>query len=584
MNANIATLKDQLSFLYGPDKAELIFVRLMNLLDRYSQQNPLVIGNRGKSYLDEKDAILIAYADHVQEKNEPGLKTLHSFLNEHMRGVVNTVHLLPFFPSSSDDGFSVIDYRLVDRQLGTWDEVTQIGKSFRLMFDAVINHMSSKSNWFQGVLEDKKPHKDYFIVVPDGTDVSETFRPRALPLLTKFDTRLGSKNLWTTFSGDQIDLNYGNPDVLLDIIDLLLFYVSKGAKFIRLDAIAYLWKEVGTRSIHLPQTHCIVQLFRSIFDMVAPAVQLITETNVPHQDNICYFGNGYNEAQLIYNFSLPPLTLHAFHEGNAEILTSWASTLSTPSNRTAFFNFTASHDGIGLLAARDFLGEQTIQTMATRIQSMGGYVSYKDNADGSRSPYELNINYLEALSSAGFAGESVELVARRFLSSQAIMLALKGVPGIYFHSLVGSKGWPEGVSITGRSRTINREKLNKRQLEDELSDPSSLRYHIFRGYSRMLKTRSVNPAFDPGNDQQVLNIDRCVFALLRSSIEPTSRVLCLHNVSELHRDLNLDLSSLGLDPTPAIKDLISGRLFHLTDQRVLRLTLHPYDVLWLEVI
>src|SRR5690606_35016656 len=108
-------------------------------------------------------------------------------------------------------------------------------------------------------------------------------------------------------SADQVDLNFKNPAVLLATTRALLFYVEHGAKFIRLDAIAYLWKEIGTPCIHLPQTHQVIQLMRAVLDEVAPDVRLITETNVPHPDNISYFGAGTNEAQLVYNFALPPL-------------------------------------------------------------------------------------------------------------------------------------------------------------------------------------------------------------------------------------------------------------------------------------
>ncbi len=581
MNVEIAALKGHLTTLYGSESVDSILDRLLALLERYTDLNPRQNGAHYNTDLDEKDAILITYADMVQEEDELGLKTLTRFLNEHLNGIVNTIHILPFFPYSSDDGFSVIDYRAVNQQFGTWDDVDQIGQNFRLMFDAVINHVSSESEWFQAFLNDEEPYKDYFIVVPEGTDLSETFRPRALPLLTEFNTRSGPKMLWTTFSADQIDPDYGNPDVLLEIIDVLLFYVSKGAKFIRLDAVAYLWKEAGTSSIHLPQTHSIIQLFRSVLDAVAPAVKLITETNVPHADNISYFGDGYDEAQLVYNFPLPPLTLHAFLSGDASFLTSWAASLSTPSNQTTFMNFTASHDGIGLLPARDILGDKAVHEMADRIQSRGGYASYRDNTDGTRSPYELNMNYLEALSTAGDPEEGVELKARRFLASQAIMLALKGVPGIYFHSLVGSKGWPEGGATTGRPRTVNREKVSYQRLETELLNPGSLRHNVFQGYIRLLGIRSNNPAFHPGSDQSVLKLDNSVFAILRSSTNPVSGVLCLHNVSDVRRDVLLNLKAIGLGPTSKLVNLISGQTYLVDEQDELTLTLRPYGYLWL---
>ncbi len=413
-------------------------------------------------------SILITYGDQLHDADQPPLRTLAEFCDTHLRGVVDGIHLLPFYPYSSDDGFSVIDYKQVNPALGTWDDVARVGQHFHLMFDGVINHISAQSEWFKAFLRDDPKYRDYFIVVEGDPDLSQVVRPRALPLLTEFTTPSGVKKVWTTFSADQIDLNYANPDVLLDIIDVLLFYVAHGAELIRLDAIAYLWKEIGTSCLHLPQTHRVIQLLRAILDEVAPHVALITETNVPHQDNLSYFGDGHNEAQLVYNFALPPLTLHTFHTGDASALTQWAASLTLPSDETTFFNFLASHDGIGLNPARGILRDDEITALVDRVVAHGGRVSYKSNPDGSTTPYELNINYFDALSDPN-SSEPLALQIDRFVAAHAIMLALSGVPGIYFHSLFGSRGWPEGVTITGQNRTINRQKFDRAEVERELT-------------------------------------------------------------------------------------------------------------------
>ena len=307
------------------------------------------------------------------------------------------------------------------------------------MFDAVINHASAEGGWFQSYLRGEPDYKDHFIEVRGDPDLSAVVRPRALPLLTKFDTPHGSKMLWTTFSADQVDLNYHNPRVLLDVLDILLFYASQGAEFIRLDAIAYLWKEVGTSCINLPQTHWVVQLLRAVLDEIAPHVMLITETNVPNLENLSYFGDGSNEAQLVYNFPLPPLVLHALQTGEAGVLSKWASGLELPSHKVTFLNFLASHDGIGLNPVRGILRESEIVALAQRVQASGGFVSNKSNANGSVSPYELNINYFDALNAAEHA-EELPVQIDRFVTAHAILLAFMGVPAIYFHSLFGSRG------------------------------------------------------------------------------------------------------------------------------------------------
>ena len=576
---------DDLVFLFGEIEAGPTSERLKRLLYQFRRRYPQLSSQPPAGRFDERDSILITYGDMVQAEGAAPLHTLAHFLDRQLEGVVRGVHILPFYPYSSDDGFSVIDYLAVDPALGDWNDVARVGRHFRLMFDAVINHISAGSTWFQGFLANDNRYRDYFIVVEPGADLSLVFRPRALPLLTPVQQSAGEgatveRLVWTTFSTDQIDLNFANPDVLLEIIQALLFYCAQGCRFIRLDAIAYMWKEAGTSSIHLPQTHRIIQLIRRVLDHAAPKVALITETNVPHEDNVSYFGDGRNEAQMVYNFTLPPLTLHAFHTGNAEALSRWASTLTLPSDEVTFFNFLASHDGIGLMPLMGILDDQALENLAQRVRDLGGYVSERARPDGSTSPYELNINYLDALGDPHAAEECDEMVARRFLAAQAIMLALRGVPGIYFHSLFGSRGWAEGAKQTGRARTINRQKLQRDDLEAELVDPASLRGRIFNGCCHLLRQRRSLPAFHPNGAQMILDLHEALFCLLRESPDGQAQVLCLHNVSDQQLALTADLAALSL-PGSALLDLVSGAHHQLEDGALI-LDIDPYQVMWLK--
>jgi len=518
-------LLNQLTFLYGKDEAPQLYERARQLMD---DRRTRITTRDGE--LTERDSILITYGDQVQSPNEKPLQTLRAFCGKYLANVVNGIHILPFYPWTSDDGFSVVDYRKVDSNLGDWEDIFSMQDRFRLMFDGVINHISAQSEWFKAFLQDDPHYKNYFIAIEDSPDLSQVVRPRALPLLTTFTTPSGEKKVWTTFSADQIDLNFKNPEVLLEILDVLLMYVERGAIFIRLDAIAYLWKEVGTTCIHLPQTHHVIQFLRAALNEVAPHVHFITETNVPHADNISYFGDGTNEAQLVYNFALPPLTLHTFHTSDARVLSNWAKTLTLPSDRTTYFNFLASHDGIGLNPARGILSNEEIDSLVNKTLEHGGLISYKQNADGSQSPYEMNINYFDALSNPN-GNEPLDLQVNRFIAAQAIMLSLLGLPGIYFHSLFGSRGWVEGVKQTSRNRTINREKCEFEKLQNELADENSLRAQVFTRYRQLLLTRSNSPAFHPHGTQKIINLHPSVFAVERISPDGTSRMLCLHNVS-----------------------------------------------------
>ena len=554
-----------LKAIYGDKSASHIESRLRKLIEQYRGRIP----KPADPSLSERDSLLITYGDQVQDAGKSHLQTLNEFCESHLLGVVSGIHILPFYPWSSDDGFSVKDYRAVDMALGTWNDVEKISQSFQLMFDGVINHYSAQGEWFQKFLHDEKPYRDYFFTVDGDPDLAKVVRPRALPLLTEYETASGKRRVWTTFSADQVDLDFRNPDVLLEIFDVLLMYAERGAQFIRLDAIAYLWKEIGTACIHLPQTHAVIQLLRAVLDDVAPHVWLITETNVPHADNISYFGDGRNEAQLVYNFALPPLVLHTFRAGDANILSQWASDLELPSEQTTFFNFLASHDGVGLNPARGILSSADIDALVNQTLAHGGLISYKQNTDGTQSPYEMNINFFDALSNP-FGDEPIETQVNRFIAAQAIMLSLIGLPGIYFHSLFGSRNWAEGVQITNHNRTINRQKLERVELEEELKSPVSLRCQVFTRFRQMLLVRSSSAAFHPHGSQKVLDAGNGIFALSRISPDGTKNVLCLQNITQQAQRIENLINKTA-------RDLLTNRLQNS------KIILRPYQTMWLEI-
>jgi glycosidase len=593
-----ARILDHLAFLYGAERTGAVWQQLETILRDFYRRNPDLASIPTVAPLTERDAILITYGDQFQEPRPhgtvrvPPLQTLRQVLAETLDHVVSSVHILPFFPFSSDDGFSVIDYTQVNPGFGTWADVERLGHDFRLMFDAVVNHVSRQSAWFQRFLNGDPEYAEWFITIEPGTDLSQVVRPRALPLLTAVQPADGEKLVWTTFSEDQIDLNFAHPPVLLKILEILLFYVEEGAQIIRLDAIAYLWKKVGTPSIHLEETHRVVKLMRCVLDAVAPGVILITETNVPHEENISYFGNVLpdtgrtDEAQMVYQFPLAPLVMHSLLSGSARVISGWAAGLERTlrvagsAAQATFFNFTASHDGIGVMPARGLLTGSEIQALVDATLAHGGRASYKTNPDGSRSVYELNISYFDALSDPA-SGEPLAVQVARFVAGQAIMLSLAGVPGIYVHSLLGSRSWQEGVALTGHNRAINRQKLDRASLERELADPGSLRQQVFAAYSRLLRARASDPAFHPHGDQRVLFLDEGIFALLRTSPGGGSRVLCLHNVTDRAQSVRLIPDDLN-QPPGAWRDLLSGEVFEV-GRGGLSLPLAAYAVRWLRI-
>lgn len=526
MKEPMASYTSFLYHIYPLDIAQHVEPRLIQLVEKYRSKIPKTVHGD----LSQKDVILIAYGDQLKEPFHFPLRTLHGFCKKYLIDIISGLHILSLFPYSSDDGFSILDYRSIDPKLGDWGDIRVLRNSFSIMVDAVINHASVKGNWFKGFLVDEPPYRDYFVTIEGEPDLSSVFRPRAHPLLTSFLSSTGERKVWTTFSSDQADLDFHNPDVLLEIVDILLFYISQGVRFIRLDAIAYLWKEIGTKCLHLPQTHSIVKLIRAIINDIASQVIIVTETNVPHQDNLSYFGNGIDEAQIIYNFALPPLVLHTFQSANSNVLTKWAKGLFLPSKSTTFLNFLASHDGIGLSPAIGLLTEDEIQKIVQQSLKHGGLISNKSKPDGGKTPYELNINYFDALSDPN-SSEDLELQISRFMAAQAIMLSMQGIPGIYFHSMFGSRGWMSGVQQTGMNRTINRQKLTLPDVENELNDPVSLRAKVYKRFRYLLLLRRNHPAFHPQAEQKILEMGSSVFALERISPDGRDSMLCIQNVT-----------------------------------------------------
>jgi glucosylglycerate phosphorylase len=565
---------EKLTFVYGKEKAETIYEQIVKLIEKYKGE----IRKPKKAWVDEKDVMLITYGDSIKEDGKAPLQSLHEFLVEHVSDVINAVHILPFYPYSSDDGFSVIDYTKVNPDLGEWEHIHQLSADFDLMFDAVINHISQHSEWFQEYLKGNPEYERFFIEADPNADYSTVVRPRALPLLTKFETKKGPKYIWTTFSDDQIDLNYENETVLLAILEILLTYVKHGARFLRLDAIGFLWKRIGTACIHLEETHALVQVMRQVLEAVAPGVIIITETNVPHKDNISYFGNGYNEAHLVYQFPLPPLTLYTFYTGNAKYLLEWADSLEPTTEKTTFFNFLASHDGIGVRPVEGILAAEQVQMMINKVKEHGGFVSYKDNGDGTQSPYELNINYLDALS---HPNDDNELKAARFIAAHSILLSMMGMPGIYIHSLLGSRNDLKGVEQTGRYRSINREKLQRDEVEQQLSNPDSLRYQVFKQLKRLLKIRTAEAAFHPNAPQKVLFLDERVFSLQRTSRDGKENIISLVNVSNKHVSLQFNVNELGGHSPIQFIDLVTKERVGIKEGNV-SVLLQPYQVMWLK--
>lgn len=544
--SHLPSVRARVERVYG-DSAEACLAEIDRATAGVVAELEALAGGSTQPRWSERDVVMITYADQLRSDEEQGsagyrppLGVLNGWLlREGLDEQLNTVHLLPFCPYSSDDGFSVIDYLAVDPASGTWSDIARLGEGFGLMFDLVLNHCSEKSDYFQRFVAGEPPYDRFFIEIDPGADLSQVTRPRPGPPWKEVETSRGTKRVWSTFSDgavkDQMDLNYSEPAVLAEMMRVLLEYAARGARIVRLDAVAFLWKEVGATCMHLPETHEIVKLCRDVLEAYSPRTLVLTETNVPHAENVSYFGEvdpadgEGDEAHMVYNFSLPPLLLDAFTSGDATAIRAWLADLADPPPGCTFFNFTASHDGVGVRPIEGLVSDERFDRMIKAVATRGGKINTRRRPDGTDAPYELNITFVDAMSPDE---PDEELHARRFLSSQAAMLALRGMPAVYFHSLVGTRNDDAGVQSSGQNRRINRHKYTQGELDAHLAIEGTLQRRIYDGYRRLLALRTRQPAFHPDAPQEVIDPgDDRVLAFRRTSLDGGQTIYVAVNFS-----------------------------------------------------
>jgi len=578
----------RLTFLYGESEAEEWLPELERILKVHHAFKPQELIDAEKAYdprerFTERDMVLITYGDAFKGEKGETITALHQTVQTHNRGAINTIHLLPFFPYSSDKGFAVVDFRSVDPKMGTWEHIRKMEIEYDLMFDGVMNHCSSGSQIFQDFLQGDPRFKDFFIAYDSPDDLtpdqrSKIFRPRTSDILTRFDTINGPKWVWTTFSTDQIDFNFRNPEVLLRVIGGLLFYVRNSADILRLDAVTYIWAEPGTECVHLPQTHAVIKLLRDVLDVVSPGVAIITETNVPHEDNISYFGNGNDEAHMVYNFALPPLVLYTFYAENATAISKWAQGMKNPSDRATFFNMLDTHDGVGLMGVKGILSKEEIALIIERAKEHGAYISYKATEHGEE-PYEINSTWWSAINRDD-SDEDIAFRVKRYLASRSLSLVLQGVPALYTHGALAMPNDHELVKKTKHNRDVNRGLIDPDRFAEELKDPQSKRSHLLRMGSPLNLTRTRERAFHPQGDQHVIMNSPDVFTVLRTSPEGDERILTMTNVTPRQTRIEIPLSECGTQETHWF-GLINEKEW-MAEEGKLKVTLEPYDVIWLK--
>lgn len=522
----------------------------------------------------QRDIALITYGDSIVDGGSKPLKVLRDFCEKWLANCVTWVHILPFFPWTSDDGFSVLDYSSVNQALGDWNDINDIAIDYRLMADLVLNHCSSRSAWFDNFKQGIDPGRGYFFAKGPTFDVSRVVRPRTSDLTMPVVTWEGEQQVWCTFSHDQVDFDFSNPDVLLEFTRIIRLYLDRGVRIFRLDAVAFTWKRSGTTCINLPEAHDLVRLLRSLIEWVQPDAIIITETNVPNIENLAYFGQR-DEAHCIYNFALPPLLIHTLVEADSSRITRWLMSMPPAILGTTYFNFLASHDGIGLRPVEGLLSEGELDSMIDRLQENGALLSWREHADGTRTVYEVNVSLFDAFK---HIGEAVDLTLERMILAHAILLGLEGVPAIYLHSFLATNNDLSRVENTGHNRAINRHQWALDELTGLLNDAKSQHARCLQAIKQLIDTRQGQPAFHPNATQFTLNCGRSIFGFWRQSPDRAQSIFCLYNVTPT--STTIAAASLNLVGSDSWRDLISGEIVDLFSENP-TIELAPYQAVWL---
>ena len=555
------------------EEINFISNQLLQILDNFSEKSAYEeISN--KERWDESHSVLITYADSIYKNGEPTLITLGDLLSKHFGSLSKVVHILPFLKSTSDGGFAVSSYDSLEEKFGCWDDLKSISKNHVLMADLVLNHVSSSHPWVQQFIKSQEPGISNVFSPEQNLDWSNVVRPRSSSLFSQINTEDGPKQVWTTFGPDQIDLNWHNPKMTLEFLNLIISYLANGIKWLRLDAVGFIWKESGTTCLHLPKAHSIVKILRILLNDLLNDGVLITETNVPQKENLSYL-IPEDEAHMAYNFPLPPLLLEAIITSKADILNSWIFDWPRLPDDTTLFNFTASHDGVGLRALEGLMNEQRIKDLLINCEKRGGLVSHRRLSNGVDKPYELNISWWSAMedSSRDFNRFQFE----RFILTQLLVMALKGVPAFYLPALLASENDIKSFSTTGQRRDLNREKFKSDNLLSVFNNPESNANKNLKYLCNAMDVRSELKQFHPCSEMKCLSKGRSDIVVIKRGKGPES-VFAIHNMTEnkINYQLNDNDLTEKIDNDFNMRDFLTSTKYNCKN-----ISLDPFQVVWL---
>lgn len=462
----------------------------------------------------KNEAMLITYSDSLGKN----MKDLKFVLETYFKESIGGVHLLPFFPSTGDRGFAPSDYTTVDPDLGSWEDVDALGEKYYLMFDFMINHISRESKFFQDFKKnhENSPYKDMFIRVheffPPGRPTQEDIdliykRKDKAPFQTVHFEDGTTEEVWNTFGEEQIDLDVNKAIVKEFIRETIKDMASHGCSLIRLDAFAYAVKKLDTNDFFVePEIWDLLDEVRA--EAAKYQVELLPEIHEHYSIQMKIADHDY----FVYDFALPMVVLFSLYSGKANRLANWLK--MSPMKQ---FTTLDTHDGIGVVDARDLLTDEELDYTSEQLYKVGANVKrvYSSEKYNNLDIYQINSTYYSALGNDDSS----------YLLSRILQCFAPGIPQIYYVGLLAGENDIELLEATKEGRNINRHYYTLEEIENEVERP------VVKQLLSLLRFRNTSKAFDLEGKFEILTPDESTIEIVRTSADQQTKARLVANLA-----------------------------------------------------
>lgn len=460
--------------------------------------------------------MLITYPDSLGKN----IEELRNVLKNDLKGAVGGIHLLPFFPSTGDRGFAPTDYTKVYPKFGDWSDVEKLGQEYYLMFDFMINHISRHSKYYEDFQQkkDKSKYADLFLSWdkfwpqgrPTKADVDLIYKRKDKAPYQEITFADGSKEkLWNTFGPEQIDLDVRKKVTQEFIKQTLNQLIEHGADIIRLDAFAYAVKKLDTNDFFVePEIWDLLAQVRD--DIAAKGAIILPEIHEHYSMPFKIAKHGY----FIYDFALPMVTLYSLYSGKSERLAHWLK--MCPMKQ---FTTLDTHDGIGVVDARDILTPEEVKYTSQELYKVGANVKkkYSSAEYHNLDIYQINTTFYSALGDDD----------KKYFMARLLQVFAPGIPQIYYVGMLAGKNDIKLLEETKEGRNINRHYYTREEVAEEVKRP------VVASLLKLFAFRNTEAAFDLEGNIEVETPSENEIRIVRMNKDQTHKAELKANLKTL---------------------------------------------------